>query len=482
VSPRVAEVHAYLVNERASAGPTLGASSTRSTRAATLGLAAVVLSLALFSIFSAYRTETLVDRATFQDTLDHAYRDANAAILGAEVSELEFLLDPSPGKRADFMAANSAIDEAISRIAAMGDQEDGRLADELLGLHLQYVAASARVVAAMSTGDIAEGHRVDHEEGDPFLNLMRARLTAATGLRAAAADDAFANLRETARWILLVAPIVFAIGFTLMAALWRVLGSYQRATRKTYDEIAQLSKLRGEFVSTVSHEFRTPLTGIQGFSEIMRDEELSIPEMREYAGDINKDARRLARLISDMLDLDRMESGLMTVSLVPVDLNRLLTEAAAQFRLDADDHPIELDLDQALPKVLGDPDGLTQVITNLLSNAIKYSPDGGAVEVRTERVATAVTLTVRDHGIGVPADQLERIFERYSRIETAATQNIQGTGLGLPIVRQLVQIYQGSVWATSSPGEGSVFHVRLPLPAASPALHAMQPLPHVQAA
>lgn len=415
-----------------------------------------MLSLALFSIFAAYRTETLVDRATFQDKLDHGYRDANLAIRGAESYQLEFLLDPSPQNRADFMAANSTTIDAIRKIRALGDQEDGRLADELIGLHLQFVAASGRVVAAMSTGDTEEGRRIDHEESDPLVSLMETRLTAATGLRAAAADEAFANLRETARWILVVAPIVFAIGFALMAALWRVLQGHQRATRKTYDEIAQLSKLRGEFVSTVSHEFRTPLTGIQVFSEIMRDEELTIPEMREYAGDINKDARRLARLISDMLDLDRMESGLTTVNLVPVDLNRLLTEAAAQFRLDADEHPIELDLDPALPKVMGDPDGLTQVITNLLSNAIKYSPDGGAVKVRSRREATAATFTVRDHGIGVPADQLERIFERYSRIETAATQNIQGTGLGLPIVRQLVQIYRGTVWATSASGQGSV--------------------------
>jgi signal transduction histidine kinase len=196
---------------------------------------------------------------------------------------------------------------------------------------------------------------------------------------------------------------------------------------------------------------------------MLRDDDLTMPQMREYAGDINKDARRLARLITDMLDLDRMESGRMTLNSEPVDLNQIVTETAAQFRLSAADHPIELDLDAGLRELVGDADRLTQVVTNLLSNAIKYSPSGGAVEVRTERSDGTVTLTVADHGMGIPTEQLEKIFDRYSRVETVETRNIQGTGLGLPIVRQIVQLCEGKVWATSEAGRGSVFHVQLPL-------------------
>jgi signal transduction histidine kinase len=195
----------------------------------------------------------------------------------------------------------------------------------------------------------------------------------------------------------------------------------------------------------------------------MRDEELTLPDMREYAGDINKDARRLARLITDMLDLDRMESGQMTLHSEPVDLNRIVTDAATYFRLSAADHPIELHLDAALHDFLGDSDRLTQVVTNLVSNAIKYSPAGGVIELRTVRDEGAVTLTVADHGMGIPAAHLEKIFDRYSRVETAETRVIQGTGLGLPIVRQIVQLCGGKVWATSESGHGSVFHVQLPL-------------------
>ena len=292
---------------------------------------------------------------------------------------------------------------------------------------------------------------------------MTARIEAAAEIPASAALAAFAELQTTARWILIESPVIFLMGFGLLFGLWRILERAHEATRQTYREIEQLSKLRSEFVSIVSHEFRTPLTGIQGFSEMMRDENLSIPEMREFAGDINKDARRLARLITDMLDLDRMESGRMTLNSEPLDLNRIVTDTAAQFRLSAGDHPIELDLDAGVHQMVGDADRLTQVVTNLVSNAIKYSPAGGAVELRTARTGKTVTITVTDHGMGIAADQLEKIFDRYSRIDTTQTRSIQGTGLGLPIVRQIVQLSEGTVWATSELGQGSVFHIQLPL-------------------
>jgi signal transduction histidine kinase len=153
----------------------------------------------------------------------------------------------------------------------------------------------------------------------------------------------------------------------------------------------------------------------------------------------------------------------MTLNSEPVDLNRIVADTAAQFRLTAADHPIALDLDPRLPMLMGDSDRLTQVVSNLVSNAIKYSPSGGAIELRTKRVERTVTFTVRDRGIGIPAEKLETIFDRYARVQTTETRGIQGTGLGLPIVRQIVQLSEGKVWATSELGQGSVLHVQLPL-------------------
>jgi signal transduction histidine kinase len=125
-------------------------------------------------------------------------------------------------------------------------------------------------------------------------------------------------------------------------------------------------------------------------------------------------------------------------------------------------HTVVLRLDPELGEMNGDRDKLTQVITNLLNNALKYSPDGGEVVVSTRVEGNGAHLVVRDHGIGIPAAALETIFERYGRVESKETRHIQGTGLGLPIVRQIVQLHGGTVWAESTVGEGSVFHVTLP--------------------
>jgi signal transduction histidine kinase len=433
------------------------------TRAASLGLAGVVLCLAAFSIVGAYTMQTEVARAQREDALHTSYGRAILAIRAEDTSAVEYLLVPSAQRRAAMTDATNGLINAINEIEKFGGEADSELVKEVMAAHDHYIAASARMVSAVAAGDTALALQVEVLEVDPIFDLMHAQIREAADGRAGDALSAFAELRSTARWILIESPVVFTIGFGILFGLWRILEASHRATRKTYREIEQLSKLRSEFVSIVSHEFRTPLTGIQGFSELMRDEELTPAQTREYAGDINKDARRLARLITDMLDLDRMESGHMTLISEPMDLNRIVADAAARFRLSAADHPIELDLDPRLPVIVGDSDRLTQVVSNLLGNAIKYSPSGGAVELRTERAARTVTLTVRDHGMGIPSEQLEKIFDRYSRLETTETRVIQGTGLGLPIVRQIVQLSGGRVWATSEAGQGSVLHVELPL-------------------
>jgi signal transduction histidine kinase len=232
--------------------------------------------------------------------------------------------------------------------------------------------------------------------------------------------------------------------------------------RAAVAELERLNRAKSDFVSIVSHEFRTPLTGIQGFSEMMRGEDLTLDEMREYAGDINKDAHRLNRMITEMLDLDKMESGRMQLHREPVDLNAIVSDAVAQVRPNAPQHPVSLRLDPKLGEMSGDRDKLVQVMANLLSNAVKYSPNGGEIVVSTRVEGNDAHVAVRDHGIGIPSAALETIFERYGRVESVATRHIQGTGLGLPIVRQIVQLHGGAVWAESTVGEGSVFHVRLP--------------------
>jgi len=233
--------------------------------------------------------------------------------------------------------------------------------------------------------------------------------------------------------------------------------------RKAVVQLERLNSAKSDFVSIVSHEFRTPLTGIQGFSELMRDEDLTVAEMKEYAGDINKDALRLNRMITEMLDLDRMESGRMTLHPERTDINAIIEEAAGRLGPNSPRHPIQLDLDPVLPLVDIDKDKVNQVLLNLLSNAVKYSPGGGRITVRTRLEGEMVHVFVRDSGMGIPADSLEKVFERFSRLESGATRYIQGTGLGLPISRQIIEMHGGKAWVESTVGTGSVFQFTLPL-------------------
>ncbi len=228
-------------------------------------------------------------------------------------------------------------------------------------------------------------------------------------------------------------------------------------------ELDRLNHLKSEFISVVSHEFRTALTGIQGFSELLRDQPMSAAEVHELAGDINNDALRLNRLITEMLDLDRMEAGRLSMRTTPTDLNQLLAEAAERSQVAHPQYQVGTDLQPGLPPVSIDPDRIVQVVSNLLSNAVKYSAPGRAIQLSSRLGAGEVTVGVRDHGRGIPAAFLPKLFQRYERYESDTAQQVIGTGLGLPISRQIVEMHGGKIWAESTEAVGSLFQFTLPL-------------------
>ena len=213
----------------------------------------------------------------------------------------------------------------------------------------------------------------------------------------------------------------------------------------------------------MSHEFRTPLFGVQGFSEMIRDESLTPEEIHDYAGRINGEAKRLVRLITEILDLDRMESGHMVLTLGDVKMNDVIESVVANARFGAPEHRLTTALDEKVPLVTADEDKLVQVMTNLVSNAVKYSPKGGTITVTSASEGDSIHVSIKDEGIGIPGDALEKVFERFTRVERESLGTISGTGLGLPIVREIVELHGGRVWAESMPGQGSTFHVMLPV-------------------
>jgi len=229
--------------------------------------------------------------------------------------------------------------------------------------------------------------------------------------------------------------------------------------------LERLNKLKSEFVSLVSHEFRTALVGISGFSEMIRDEEVTLEEAKSYAADINKDADRLNRMINDMLDLDRIEAGRLTMHPQDVDLTGLLEDAVDRARAMSARHFIVCSFD-GRPSVQCDPDRIAQVVSNLLSNAIKYSPDGGEIVVTSVVNDGQIDISIRDHGIGIAPEFKQHLFTRYERYEKTPSK-ILGTGLGLAITRQIVEMHGGKVWVNSEQGQGSDFHFTLPIKVAA---------------
>lgn len=225
--------------------------------------------------------------------------------------------------------------------------------------------------------------------------------------------------------------------------------------------LERLNQLKSEFVSLVSHEFRTALVGIAGFSEMIRDEDVALDEAKLYATDINKEAERLNRMITDMLDLDRIEAGRLVLHSQDVDLSALLEDATERAQAATDRHHVVCHL-ESTPLVRCDPDRIAQVVANLLSNAVKYSPDGGDIVVSSALRDGAVDVSIRDSGIGIAPEFREKLFSRYERYEKSATK-IVGTGLGLALARQIVEMHEGRIWVDSEPGKGSDFHFTLPL-------------------
>ena len=231
--------------------------------------------------------------------------------------------------------------------------------------------------------------------------------------------------------------------------------------------LEQLHHAQSEFLAVVSHEFRTPLTGIQGLSELMSEKDFDPSEVQQFASDINREAARLTRMITELLDLERMEAAQMKLYHESVELGQVVKEVVERTRPTALAHTLSCVVSVTLPPVVADRDKVTQVVVNLLSNAIKYAPDGGEITVGVgwwrEDAVPQAHLWVRDQGLGIPAESLATVFDRYTRVELSARRGIQGTGLGLPIVRQIVELHRGRVWVESEVGRGSTFHVLLPL-------------------
>jgi two-component system phosphate regulon sensor histidine kinase PhoR len=231
-------------------------------------------------------------------------------------------------------------------------------------------------------------------------------------------------------------------------------------------ELRKLERVRRDFVANVSHEFRTPLTAIQGFAETLLAGAIDDSQNRtRFLEIILEHSRRLARLTEDLLVLSKMDAERLELEIRRLSVSQLIESCleTAQRRAAEKDLRISVNAPQRLPDIAGDRRRLAEVLQNLLDNAIQYTLPGGQIVLSAEEGDAEVVVTVSDTGIGIPRADQPRIFERFYRVDVARSREAGGTGLGLAIAKHLVEVHGGRLWVDSEVGQGSQFHFSVPL-------------------
>jgi PAS domain S-box-containing protein len=223
-------------------------------------------------------------------------------------------------------------------------------------------------------------------------------------------------------------------------------------------------RMKDEFISVVGHELRTPLTSIHGSLKLLATRRLGTlsPQGQEMVDIALKNTDRLTRLINDVLDLERIESGRVTMAMQPCDVGDLMMQATQAMQSMANSYNVHLSTQPLSMTLMVDPDHITQALTNLLSNAIKFSSEGSTVWLGATDQQTDIVLSVRDHGRGIPEEKIDLIFNRFQQVDSSDSRERGGTGLGLAICKKIAQEHNGKIWVESIFGQGSTFFLQLP--------------------
>jgi signal transduction histidine kinase len=233
------------------------------------------------------------------------------------------------------------------------------------------------------------------------------------------------------------------------------------------DRAVRLSAMKSDFVSNVSHELRTPVASIRVFGELLRTGRAQTPEkIREYGEYIEVESRRLSRLIDNILDFSRIESGRKEYRFVECDVLEIVLDVIRTFEVRVVPQGVRIDFHgpaEPIPPIHADPDAIAQAFHNLLDNAVKYSGDSKTISVTLSREADRVVLAVQDFGIGIAPEEQRKVFERFHRVGTGLVHDVKGSGLGLSLVSHIVQAHGGQVAVVSKVGDGSTFTMSLPL-------------------
>ncbi len=411
------------------------------------GLIALVIALPLAAIVAGRISARLARVVTFA-----------RRIAGGELSAR---LDNTEGED-EFSAMESALNRTAERLDTdFAELESGRqeLAAMLDGMQEAVVAVTSdgqvrwsnAVMQRIAGTQIRAGRPLVHSARDPeFLACVRGALERRELCLGRASSLAPGRVFEVN-----AAPLPSGGALVVLHDVTGI-------------EAAQ--KTRRDFVANVSHELRTPLTSIQGYVETLIEDPNPSPEMtREFLGIILKNAARMSRLTEDLLALASVESPDYKLSLKPTRASALVQDAIQLLGGIVVDSGVKLQTGGAPNDlVMADPDAMNQVFGNLIENSLKYAKEGKRIRIGAQPLASEVQFTIQDFGPGIASEHLERIFERFYRVDKARSRESGGTGLGLAIVKHIVQAHGGRIWAESELGSGASFHFTLPLAQPAP--------------
>jgi two-component system phosphate regulon sensor histidine kinase PhoR len=365
---------------------------------------------------------------------------------------------------ADTVLAVASLRDRADRLAGelVADRHDHELFFESLALGVLTIDPGLRIVAANAA---AHGFLDRPPGGLIGRTVIEAFLDAGVETLVQTALDDGSSVGEVGRADLRLRRLLVRARRSSSGGAWLIL--------EDVSELRRLQQIRAEFIDNLSHELRTPLTTVSLLAETLtRDAEAAGPaipaKMRDRIGKIEVETGHLAQMVSELLDLSRIESGGTIGPLERLDVGQIATESTERLRLFADRQGVALrvDLPGALPAVQGDEERLSQVFVNLLHNAVKFSLDGGAVTVSVRVEVGRVVTSVADHGVGIPRADQARIFERFYKVDRARVRGeTGGTGLGLAIARHIIEQHGGTIWVESTEGAGSTFSFALPIAA-----------------
>lgn len=426
-------------------------------RSLALSLSALVfLVMIAFGAVLAIGKRSISDRVTLLKQASQRLADGekditvSSQVAGGELGSL--------GRTFDSMAQQLAVRENALRESERNYRDIFDAASDALFVHEEV---SGIIIEANKTAEVMFGYRREEmlnmslvalSSGEPPYSLPEALQWAQKAVEEGPQDFVWSCRRKngTLFWAEVTCSSKTISGTKRILAVVRDITERQ-----------EVARMKDEMLSAVSHEMRTPLTAMLGFLQYVMENPIEEAQMKEYLAIMLREAERLNGTINNFLDMQRLKAMQRSYNLEHLDVGRLLKDAIEIFDGPSGNHTMIMDLEAGLPLISGDPVLLHQMLNNLISNAIKYSPEGSIITLGARYEQGGVIFWVKDNGVGIPMDSLDKVFELFFRVDNTSTRRTTGTGLGLALVKEIVAAHNGRVWVESEPGQGSTFYVAI---------------------